>query len=291
MHRALSIVVRAGPRTALLASVVLGGGGSASAHPEIDWQIRELTARIAENPQDTELLLRRGELHRVHGDPVAAEADFRLARAVDPTLDVVDFHLGLLRLDAGRLAEADALFTRSLEKRPSYAPALAQRARAREAAGRHLDAAADWERAIAADPRPAPDQYLGLADALAAAGPEQLGRAVQHLDRGLVALGQPVSLQLRAVELELLRGRTDAALARIESIATRSPRKEPWLVRRAEILEQAGRREDARKSYAEALAAIEALPAARRTTAAVGRLRNEAETALGRLEARSQDHE
>jgi tetratricopeptide (TPR) repeat protein len=289
MYRALSSVVRAGPRTALIATVALGGAG-AVAHPEIDWQIRELTSRIAADPQNTELLLRRGELHRVHGDPVAAEADFRLARSVDPGLYVVDYYLARVRLDAGEPAQAEALLSALLGRLPEHAPSLVERAHAREALGRHLEAAADWERAIAVDPRPGPDHYLGLAAALAAAGPEHRARAIERLDQGLVRLGEPVSLALRAIELELAGGRTDAAIARLEKIADRSPRKEPWLVRRAEILEGAGRRDDARRSYEEALQAIDALPPLRRTTPAVGRLREQALAAVARLEAPATDH-
>jgi tetratricopeptide (TPR) repeat protein len=290
MHRGLSIIVQAAPRVALIVGVVLGAR-VALAHPEIDWQIRELTKRLAEDPGNTELLLRRGELHRVHADPVAAEADFRLARTVDPELHVVDYHLARLRLDAGRPAEAETLLSRLLERLPDHAPSLVERARARDALGRPLEAAADWERAIAVDPRSGPDHYLGLASALLAAGPEHRPRAIERLDQGLARLGEPVSLALRAIEIELEAGRTDAAVARIEKIAARSARKEPWLVRRAEILEQAGRRADARASYAQALQAIDALPPFRRTTPAVGRLREQALAAVARLDAPATDHE
>jgi tetratricopeptide (TPR) repeat protein len=202
----------------------------------------------------------------------------------------VDYHLARLRLDAGKPAEAETLLGQVLVRTPDHAPSLVERARAREALGRHLEAAADWERAIAVDTRIGPEHYLGLAAALVAAGPDHRARAIERLDQGLARLGEPVSLALRAIELEIDAGRTDAAVARIEKIAARSARKEPWLVRRAEILEQAGRSAEARQSYAEALQAIDALPPFRRTTPAVGRLREQALAAVARLEAPRADH-
>ena len=61
----------------------------------------------------------------------------------------------------------------------------------------------------------------------------------------IAALGEPVTLQLFAVDLEVQRERWDAALERIDRIAARSARQETWLLRRGEILEQAGRSEAA----------------------------------------------
>ena len=71
---------------------------------------------------------------------------------------------------------------------------------------------------------------------------------------------------------ELSRGRYERALERLERIAAQSPRKEPWLIRRGEILEQAGRTDEARAAYAGALEAIESLPSTRRWNRAAQRL-------------------
>ena len=111
-------------------------------------------------------------------------------------------------------------------------------------------------------------------------------RGCRHFtDAGLERLGQPVTLQLYAIELELTRGRHDAALARLDRIAAQANRQETWLVRRGEILESAGRVEEARVAYSAALEAIKTLPASRRANRAVKTLQDEAEAALNRLDA------
>jgi predicted RNA polymerase sigma factor len=85
--------------------------------------------------------------------------------------------------------------------------------------------------------------------------------------------------------LEEERGRPDAALARIDLIAARADRKESWLLHRGEILERAGRLDEARSAYAAALEAIETLPYSRSGSRATLRLKARAETALERLDA------
>ena len=53
------------------------------AHPEIDTQIDDVSARIASEPSDALLLVRRGELHRVHrDDPARRAANAATVRAI-----------------------------------------------------------------------------------------------------------------------------------------------------------------------------------------------------------------
>ncbi len=256
------------------------------AHPEIDWQIAEFTRRIEARPTDTSLYVHRGELHRIHRDWPAAKADFLQARALDPQLETIDFHLGRLELEAGDLAAAVAALDRFLAKHPDHEPALAARAEARSRGGRYLEAARDWTRAIAATDGPQPTHYIERARALVAAGNDHVAEALRGLDEGLTRLGRPVTLELEAIELELRRGAYDSALARVDRIAAAAARQESWLVRRAEILELAGRPDEARAAYARALVAIEALPASRRGNRAMLKLRGQAADAVERLQAR-----
>jgi hypothetical protein len=63
-------------------------------------------------------------------------------------------------------------------------------------------------------------------------------------------------------------------------IAAQSERKEMWLVRRAEILRNAGRTEEARATFKAALLAIESLPPDRRQNRAVSALELRARSGL-----------
>jgi predicted Zn-dependent protease len=258
------------------------------AHRDLDIQIADLTQRIAADPDNPQLYMQRGELHRLHRDWKAAEADYRRVRKLQPSLAVFDFLMGRMKLEARRPKQARKLLDRFLAEEPDHAKGLVARARALVRLGEPLAAARDYTRAIDAhgeEHRPDPSYYVERARALVSAGDEHIAAAVRGLDEGLERLGQPVTLQLYAIDLELKRGRHDAALERLSRIASQADRQETWLVRRAEILEDAGRPAEARDAYAAALEAVRALPPSRQGTRAVLRLQARAEAALERLDA------
>jgi predicted Zn-dependent protease len=270
---------------ALLLSLALSP--PAFAHEAIERQIADLSARIAAHPQEATLYLMRGELHREHADRKAAARDYRRAREIDPGLDAVDLGFGRLHLDAGQPARAIESLDPFLKKHPDHASALTLKARALSQLGRNLDAAREFTRAIEAHRPPAspdPDLYLERARALAAAPQPRLEDALRGLDEGLRALGPVVGLGFYAIDLESRLGRFNAALQRLDRLATLSPRKESYLVRRASLLEGAARPDEAREAYEAALAAIAALPAERRSAPAVHDLESTARSGLARLD-------
>lgn len=277
-------------RPALPASLVVVAAmvSPAWAHRPLDEQIRDVTLRLQSSPRDASLLLKRGELHRAQGEWGAAERDYVAARAIDPSLDAVDLCFGTMLLQSGsRLPEARSVLDRFLTKRPGHSDGLVTRARVRAKLGDHEGAVRDYDAAIAsfAPPaRPQPEHYLERADELAALGDARLDEAVRGLDEGLARLGEPITLQMRAIDLDVARGRHDAALARVDRILSHPGRRERWLKRRGDIQRMAGRLQEAHGSYQEALAAITALPEGRRAAAATRKLEEDLRDALASLD-------
>lgn len=272
---------------AFLAACLGGAVLPIPAHPGLDEQIADLTARLGQDPRNAELYLRRGELHRLHRDWTWAQADYGRAHELAPGMDAVNLAVGTLLLESGKPGAAKPVLDRFLAAHPGHSEALATRARALVALGQNLDAARDFTGALAAAAdRSRVDYYLERGRALAAAGDGHLVEALRGLDEGLSELGYPVTLQLFAIDLEVRRGANDAALARVDQIAAHATRKEPWLVRKGEILERAHRPDDALAAYTSAVAAIEALPPSRRTNRAVNGLEEQARSAIARLRDR-----
>jgi tetratricopeptide (TPR) repeat protein len=257
--------------------------GLAAAHGDLHEQIAALSQRIARDPANPDLLLRRGELHRQHRDWEAALADYDRAARLAPALPVVDYLRALVWLESGTPEQALSALDRFLAQQPNHGDAHVARARALRRLGRPRDAADELGRALALLSRPTPDHYLEHARALADA--DDLDGAVAALDDGQARLGRVVSLQLAAVDLEVRRERWDAALMRLERTAAATA--PAGMVRRASILERAGRHDEARRAYAGAAAAIERLPESRRRTRATDALSQEIQAALARLTARS----
>jgi len=266
--------------------VSLCAAPAAWAHLGIDEQIQAVTSEIEKDPQDPTLYLRRGELHRIHRDWDKAEADYLEARKLDSDLAAVDFCLGRMKLQSDRPAEAKPALERYLARRPDDPEGWVTQGRTLAKLGEYVAAAEAFTHAVehSGRDRQRPEYYLERARALQAAGPKHYDEAIRGLDEGLERLGQPVVLQDLAIDLELALRQYDNALARLETLAARSPRKETWLVRKAEILESAGRSAQARDAYLKTLDAIAELPDSRQHNRAVEQLEARARTALQRLD-------
>lgn len=277
---------QAAAKVAFAACVVcfVGAADPASAHGPIHEQIADITARIQRDPQNAALYLRRGDLLGLDGDCESALADFVAAERLAPRLGTLDLARGHALLRCGRLAAAREPLDRFLAAHPDHRGARALRARVLLALGDFRGAAGDYDRALAGLAGPAPDDYVARASAWAAAGEPE--RALRGLDEGIVRLGPIVSLELPAIEIELSRGRLDAALARVDTIAARTPRREPWLARRAEILERADRADEARAACEAALLGLAKARPTRTNRELEGRL----QAMLARLNAGPRRH-
>jgi tetratricopeptide (TPR) repeat protein len=274
-------------RVALLALLCALLPAPAPAHGELHIQIREVTHRIKQHPNDPLLYLKRAELHRAHRDWKEALADYNVVHRLNPTEPDVDFYRGRMLLDANRLSEALYNLNRFLLARPDHASARVVRARTLARLGRHPAAAEDFTRALNTITTPAPELYVERAKALAAVR-TGVDAALRSLDEAIGKLGPLITLQLAAVDLEVSAGRFDAALDRIDQITSTTPRKETWLARKGDILMQAKRSEDARQHYDQALRAIEALPLHRRNTRSMTVLEQQLRKQLKQIEAGKQ---
>lgn len=263
---------------ARLAVIVLLTVVNTSAHDGLHEQIAEVTALLSRDPKNAALYLKRGELHRLHRDWGRAAADYDRAARLQPALAVVDFARGRMLFEAGRPRPAQAALDRFLSQHPDHVEALVTRARVLISLGQRAAAARDLSQAIAHSPQP--ELFVERAQTLAAEGDVYVSEALRGLDEGVARHGPLVTLQLYAIDLELRRRCYDAALARLETVAAVSPRKETWLARRGEILALAGRASEARAAFAAALAAVESLPSDRRRTRAVAELEARVRAAL-----------
>lgn len=267
-----------------LSVVLLPGARPVFAHGASDRQIQELSVRIEREPGNAALHLRRGELHRAERNWPAALADYESARKLAPGLAAVDLGQARMHLDAGQPEQARRWADRFLARQSDHVQALVTRARALTRLGERLRAVADFTRAIDREPqRPLPDYYLERARILAEAGGRHLDAALRGLDAGIARLGPIITLESAAIELELRAERYDGALRRVDAVVSRWPRKELWLVKRGDILEEAGRLSEARQAFAAARQALESLPSHRRKARFLSEHEAHIDAALTRL--------
>ena len=114
----------------LLMGSILLSSTPLQAHQELLLQIEQLDDQISKDPQNTELLIRRGDLYRRHGDWSAAETDFQMVRDLDSDHSSIDFFEGRLLVASGQNEEGIVLLTRLLEQNDQHSGAYQVRAKA-----------------------------------------------------------------------------------------------------------------------------------------------------------------
>jgi tetratricopeptide (TPR) repeat protein len=268
---------------AALGCLLAASRPAAHAHGELHDMILQATKDIEKNPRDPLLYLKRAELHRAHLGWDAAMADIERAAALTNQWPHLHFARAGLYLDAQWFESADLAATRYLEHAPTDWQTLVIRARARAKLGRYLESSDDYTQAIKHSPDKGPELFLERAQAFEAAGATHLDQALRGLEEGLTELGPIVTLQLAAIDIEVKRQRVDAALARLDKLMATAPRKETWLLRRGDILRQAGRKQEAAASYKAALQSLENLPSVRRRVPAMAELERRIQAALAEV--------
>jgi tetratricopeptide (TPR) repeat protein len=260
----------------------------AFAHEGLHEQIAKVTAQIKLYPNDASLYLKRGELYRLHRDWQRAIADYRQVKRLAPELEVVEFAFGLLFFEAGQFQQANGWLNRYLLHTPQNVEALVLRAKVLARLGKHRAAANDYAKVIKHSSKLKPDYFIERARQLINAGRSNRPAAIAVIDEGIEKLGPIVTLELFAIDIEVVSHQYAAALERLERLAVQSPRKETWLVRRGEILLQAGRIAEAHKAFEQALAAIESLPAYHRGSKAIITLEKRLRAAPGMYKVQKQ---
>jgi predicted Zn-dependent protease len=266
------------PKMILAAAVLIWCAADSFGHGDVHERINQLTQQISQTPSNATLYFQRADLYRVDQDFTNALADLNRLAQLDPALKRIDFFRGRVLLEAGRPHDAVPALDKYLAGKPDDPDAYTTRARARRKTGDNKGATADYSVAIQTTRVASPDLFIERAEAFRALDkPED---ALRSLEDGIRKMGPLVTFELPAIDIEVAMKRYDAALARIDAVTARLQRKETWLARRADILRQAGREEEARKNYREALAAIDRLPPGHRSTRAMVDLQARINSAL-----------
>jgi predicted Zn-dependent protease len=240
--------------------------GTACGHGAAPERLAALEKALVLRPDDATLLVEQADLLVEHGNHAVARRALDRAEALQAGLPVDRVRARLL-LDEGRINEAIVQLGKALVVFPGDALALTLRARAQEAAGDRQASLADYRAAWEASPTITGDFAVEAADALAGGGfPDE---AVRLLKQSLVEAGRAPSLMVRLIELEVREGRPAEAVVWAEAMRERAPRPEPWMARRAELLELAGRKPEAHAAWQELAVHLAKLPSLERGSPAL----------------------
>lgn len=275
------------PKVLIWLVLCIGVTHPARGHGDAHGMIQAVTEELKTRPKDPDLYYRRGELFRRHAEWDLAWADYERAERFGGKMEILDLSRGLLLAEAKWGHSALGYLDRYLAVESNSIPALSTRARVHLSFTNRSAAIQDFSTAIARTSDPRPELYLERAQVLMSTTPPDFAEALKGIEQGLEKLGPVVTLQLQAIDLELRLEKTNAAIARLDSIISQSPRKETWQARRGEILMQAQRWSESSASFKESLASLRSLPASRRNAPAMRELERRIQSALTNLPAKS----
>ena len=235
----------------------------AFAHEGIHEQLQQADQKIEESPDDVMLYWQRGITHSQAGNQDLAIADYERAAALgDPAL--VAYDAGISYYLKGEYAQDLHYFDMYLQRSPEHAPSYEYRARVYRDSGQLALAVADMRKYFELAEQPNPGNYIAAADMLLALNPPATEQALAILDGGLEQLGIVPQIQRYAIKIETESGNYEAAIVRLESLASVLHTSVQWQVDMAELLVLAKRDSEA-KPYL--IAAKERLNTLRKTPA------------------------
>ncbi len=241
--------------------------GDCFAHDGLHEQIIAVTKEIKKDSNNAALYLKRAELYRLHEEWKKSEKDFDHAEKLKPNLTVVNLGRGKLWLDTKQFSKAKLALETFLAKEPESFEGVLTMARVSAKLKQTETSVKYFTEAIAISPQDSAEIYLERAETLASAN--KISEALRGLDEGIKNFGGLVTLQTAAIDLEVKRKNHDAALARLDKLSATMPRKESFFLRRGEILLQAERKCEARKSLLEAQEGYNSLSTFRKNVRAV----------------------
>ena len=258
----------------------------ANAEDDIAEAMESINRQIAANPRDGQLLVQRSRLQALGRNYDLALADLDRANRLSP-LPEIDRERAMVYLSAGWYETGVEHVSRHLAKFPKDAAAYLARARMRVKLDQRAAASADFAASFQHMGHPPLELYLERASALTTEDGAFLGEALATLEQGIKQLGPIVTLETAALEVELQQKNFNGALKRVDAMVERMPRKDTWLVRRGDVLVQAGRMVEARVAYQKALEAIAQLPPIQRNRATTKELETQVRTALRNMDDQS----
>jgi tetratricopeptide (TPR) repeat protein len=233
---------------------VLFGGWRTFAHGDLHERIAGLTEQLAAGVTNAALLIERADLRRQHGEFAAALVDANEAGRLRPDWAAPQLQRARILFDREQFAEAQVAADATLKLEAGNPDARVIRSRCLAHFGRTNEAIAELQHVLTQPGRALPDLYLERARLQAGAG--AAAAAVTGLDEGIRKLGNTPSLALPALEYERQQGAWDAALMRLQTMQTFLPQLSRSALR-GEILLQAGRRDEARQVFEEALTQLD----------------------------------
>lgn len=239
---------------------------SLSAHPDPSHTLQELQQHLDEAPNDRALLTQKAELLLSTGNTQLAEPVIKKLHQLYPTQeDVQLLEVKFLQHTNSpeTLEKARALTT----AHPTSAATWTFVSLIENKSGNRDAAIAAMVTALKLNSKPDPSHVMTCASWLRERGKDgDRENAITLLDQGLDKLGILPGMHQQAIDIELDLGRHDDALKRVDLLTSKLRPSVDLSLRRAKILESAGRFKEAASACDAALGLMDILPRSRKVS-------------------------
>ncbi len=243
----------------------------AFSHEGMGAQLFLISQEIKSHPGRPELYLQRGELYYHSGEFGKSLTDFERSLSLSPDFEgsIARFLRARSLYSLGCATDAIEELNRFITLRPDHAEAYLYRARCESKLGFNDAAKSDYDRALQLTPSTPPELYIERAEFLASLSNADIDESLGGLDQGIAILGPVPTLQLCAIEIGARNGRFEDALKRLDTLSGQGKRQAQWLVRRGELLAQAGKTKEAQNAFEKARTELTSINPARQSKAAL----------------------
>lgn len=263
--------------TRLLAVTLILGAAEATAHGEYHDVVRELTPRIEADSDNTKLRYKLAAAHVEHDEWKLALAECDRIEKIAPGKYQLGYFRGRSLATAERWQEALVPLNEFIASAPSHQEALVWRARVHLHLKEFAKASADYRKALEKSRNP--EYHTEFAKALVKQNlADQSVTALQH---GLKLCPDDPALLECMVECATAAKDHDAALAAIDRLVKTWPLSEPWMLRRAKLLAEAGRNDEALAAWNALASHLKKLPNLDRSQPFLVGIEAETNAALG----------
>jgi len=251
-------------------------------------QLAEIERQIAQKPDAAALYERRAMIYFSHEDWQAALVDLEKADRLSQGQIDTDWLRGQALDAGGQTAAAKALLDGFISRHSDHGGAHVSRASVLMKLENPEEALGDYRTALTHMPYAEPDLVQEVVEALISQ--QQNEEAADLLEVHLKRLGNSPGLVMKAMELEVVLGRYDAALTRVDILQQTAPRPEPWMAKRASLLAQAGRIRESQAAWQALITHLQALPNLERGAHAMQLIAEQAHQALASLHSLSNNN-
>ncbi len=233
----------------VLFSLIWGCAAHAHGHGDYHEVVSEIEEALKNEPENADLHFRLAMACEEHGEWSSALVALERTERLAPGKHPVSLVQGLALAKGGQWQAAEAMLNLFLETHPKHAKALTERARVKLQLKRSDEAIGDFQAVIENCSQPEVEVFLEMADVwLSKGNPTE---AVRVLNEGVTRLSLHPELLEKAFQVTMAAGQYEVALGHLDALQQASPLPQEWMARKAQLLAEWGRPEDAQKIWRE----------------------------------------